>query len=810
MKTGLTANSEKKSVNVSRASCPRSNHRRGQDARDTLDAGSLILDARYSGGFRLAPRPHASPDVRRDWGLGTNNHRGPDGHREKGRVLVFCLIMCVSLLFSGCTGISRAGKRGQDAHDTVKRGQDARDTGGAPGGGRNVIRSIDFIGNHTYKDKKLKNKVGFELGDYLDPVLAETGRGIISELYRKNGFPHVSVIINAAKVETGELIYIIDEGPRVRIKSVKFQGNSGIKTSSLKKAVKTGTRKWVVKPVYYTEEMVTADVERLQKIYYSRGYLNSKVRATGDSHITFIINEGPLYKVRDIVITGNTRFGSATLLSGFKLEPGDTYFYQKADLQAKEMLKLYRENGFVNSQVTQSPVFVEGGEGSIADVVFTIVEGGQFRIGRVDITGNETTQDKVIRHVLDEYGFTPGSLYNAHIAPNEPGGQLEKYIQRMTLAEQAIIMPLPFPGDPNRLDARVDITEGLTGMWNPGVGIGSDSGVIGHLVFQQQNFDITDTPDSFGDFIGMKAFRGAGQTLRIALEPGTEVSQYSISFTEPYFRDKPTSLDVAGSFYERGRESYDEERMKAYLGFEQRREENWRRSIGFRAENVDVGGIDADAPKEINNVKGGNVLLGVRAGFGRDMTDDKYNPSDGYTFDTGYEQVGGDHNFGLLNGAYIRYMTLHQDLLDRKTILATKIRVGTTVGSAPPFEKFYGGGTGTYGIRGFEYRGVSTRGLQTGVANPKRKDPIGSDWIFLANTEVAVPIVGESLSWLFFVDSGLIDSGGYRAAVGTGIQILIPQWFGPVPMRFELAAPFMKDNEDDTQVFSFSVGGLLF
>ncbi len=525
------------------------------------------------------------------------------GLRKEG-FQVFCLILCVSLLFSGCTGISRVGKKKAEvAEAPPPRGQAVE----VERGGRNVIRSIDFIGNHTYKDKKLKDKVGFEVGDYLDPVLAETGRGIISELYRKNGFPHVSVIINAAKVETGELIYIIDEGPRVRIRSVKFQGNSGIKTSSLKKAVKTGTRKWVVKPVYYTEEMVTADVERLQKIYYSRGYLNSKVRATGDSHITFIINEGPLYKVGDIVITGNTRFGSATLLSGFKLEPGDTYAYQKADLQAEEMLKLYRENGYVNSQVTQRPAFVESGEGNIADVVFTIGEGRQFRIGRVDITGNETTQDKVIRHVLDEYDFTPGSLYNAHTAPNEPGGQLEKYIQRMTLAEQAIIMPLPFPGDPNRLDARVDITEGLTGMWNPGVGIGSDSGVIGHLVFQQRNFDITDTPDSFGDFIGMKSFRGAGQTLRIALEPGTEVSQYSISFTEPYFRDKPTSLDVAGSFYERERESYDEERMKAYLGFEQRREENWRRSIGFRAENVDVGGIDVDAPKEINKVKGGNV-----------------------------------------------------------------------------------------------------------------------------------------------------------------------------------------------------------
>ncbi|MBN2270064.1 MAG: BamA/TamA family outer membrane protein, partial [Sedimentisphaerales bacterium] len=628
--------------------------------------------------------------------------------------------------------------------------------------------------------------------------------------------PHATIIIDAAKVELGDVIYIIDEGPRVRIRSVKFQGNSGIKSGDLRKAVKTSTRRWIIRPAYYAEETVTADVERLRRIYYREGYLDIKARATGESHITFIIDEGPLYRVGDIVLTGNTRFSSERLLSGFKLEPGDAYSVQKADLQGREMLKLYRENGYVDATVAQRPKFGPGGEGDIANVVFEITEGRQFRIGRVDITGNETTQDKVIRHVLDEYDFTPGSLYNAHMAPNEPDGQLEKYIQRMTLAERSIITPKTVPGDPNRLDASVDIEEGLTGMWNPGIGVGSDSGIIGHLVFQQRNFDITDTPDSFGDFITMKAFRGAGQTFRIALEPGTEVSQYSVSFTEPYFRDRPTSLDVVGSYYEREQECYDEERLKGYLGFEQRLHGKWTRSIGFRAENVDVGSVDTDAPKEIKDVKGGNALLGVRGGFGRDMTDDKYNPTEGYMFDTGYEQVGGDRTFGLLNGTYIRYMTINRDLLDRKTVLATKLRAGATVGDTPPFEKFYGGGTGTYGIRGFDYRGVSTRGYPTLAGtnikdkSRKKKDPIGSDWIFLANTEVAVPIVGENLSWLFFVDSGFIDSGGYRAAIGTGVQILIPQWFGPVPMRFEIAAPFMKDDEDDTQVFSFSVGGFLF
>jgi len=717
---------------------------------------------------------------------------------ERATIAVLCIAGLIAVKCGGCAG---PGRRSRAAR---------AEAAAVPAEGlRSVLRSVEFVGNTTYSDKKLAKELGFEPGDYLDPVLAETGRGIINEFYRRKGFPNTVVMLDTSRLSQGKLVYIIDEGPRVRIMSVTFKGNKAIKTSSLRKAVSTKTRRWLVRPAYYVEEKVQADVEKLQRIYYQRGYLNSSVRALGESHITFIINEGPLYKVGSIIVRGNKQFSRERLLEGLKLEPGQTYFYQKADLHAKEILELYRQNGFVDAKVVQRPEFLGLGA-NVANVVFEITEGRQFRIGRVDITGNETTQDRVVRRVLDEYGFTPGELYNAHMAPNEPGGQLEKYIQRMTLAEQAIIMPVPVPGEPNTLDARVDIKEGLTGMWNPGVGIGSDSGVIGHLIFQQRNFDITDTPESFGEFIRMKAFRGAGQTLRIALEPGTVVDQYSISFTEPYFRDRPTSLDVVGSYYERGRRAYDEERLKAFLGFEQRRKGNWRRSIGFRAENVDVDSLDTDAPREIIKVKGSNALAGVRVGIGREMTDDRYNPSDGYSFDTGYEQVGGDHTFGLLTGLYVRYFTLHRDLLDRKTVLATKFRAGTTVGDAPPFEKFYGGGTGTFGIRGFEYRGVSTRGLQTNVAAPKRKDPIGSDWIFLAGTEVAVPVVGENLSWLFFVDSGMIDTGGVRAAVGTGVQILIPQWFGPVPMRFEISAPFMKEDEDDTQVFSFSVGGLLF
>jgi len=270
---------------------------------------------------------------------------------------------------------------------------------------------------------------------------------------------------------------------------------------------------------------------------------------------------------------------------------------------------------------------------------------------------------------------------------------------------------------------------------------------------------------------------------------------------------------VVGLSREWQRESYDENRLRGYVGFEKRYKNRWRRSIAFRLEDVDVDGVDLDAPKEIRDDKGSNGLAGVKVGTGRDTTDDRFNPSKGYSFDISYEQVGGEHTFGILSGVHRRYKVVHEDMAERKTILATKLLAATTVGDAPVFEKFYGGGSGLYGIRGFDYRGVSTRGTPTTVGGVpivgrKKKDPIGSDWIFLANAEVTVPLVGENFAALFFVDSGAIDSGSYRVAAGTGIQILIPQWFGPVPMRFEIAAPLMKDDEDDTQVFSFSIGRL--
>lgn len=680
-----------------------------------------------------------------------------------------------------------------------------------------IIKSIEFEGNKKFKDHVLRERLGFELGDRLDPFLAEGGRLTIEEVYRKVGYSSVKISLDRSQLADGHLLYRIEEGARVQIGSIEFEGNDSFGDGTLRQVIKIKEKKWLLWPVYFTEEAIGDDVDRLRDFYYGQGYLNYKIDAhtelTGDGErmdVTFVIEEGPRYRVAQVVFNGNTRFTEEQLRADFELHEGEVYLKAMADRDARRISQRYRGIGYVDAEVRQSVKFTSEVEEHLVNVSFDIREGSQFHIGRIDITGNEVTKDKVVRRVLDEYNFTPGELYNATIAPKEGNGRLEKYSQRAASASQVVIRPVaPESGDPNVKDVRVNIEEGMTGIIRPGVGFSSDSGVMGQLIYQQQNFDVTDFPESFGEwFTPWKTFRGAGERFSVRLEPGTRYSQYSVSFVDPYWRDEPITFNMLGQSWKRFRESYDEERLKGAFGFEERLNEQWRRSIGFRAENVGVHDLDYDAPQEIRDYYGDTQLLGVRFGAGYSGVDDIYDPSRGQSINGSYEQVTGDDAFGILEGTYTHYFKLYEDVLGRKTVLSAKLLGGTIVGDAPPFEKYYAGGTSRYGIRGFEYRGVSTRGLQTNVPNPERKDPIGSDWIFLAGAEITIPLVGDNFGLLLFTDSGTIDTGSYRVSIGTGLEIKVPQIFGNMPIRFEIAAPLLKDDEDETQIFSFSGGGM--
>ena len=667
----------------------------------------------------------------------------------------------------------------------------------------NLVRSIAFNGNKKLKDGVLTKELSFKRGDYLDVFAARAGADAIQEKYKKKGFPWAEITLDEGAVMFGQVAYMIEEGARPKVSDVQFIGNDTFPKGQLLKTIKTKKKKLLFFSVYFDPDQFEEDREKLLEVYQKKSFLDADVKSHVDfnedkskASVIFTIEEGPAYFVDSIYYIGNQLFTAEQLQSEMKLRPD--YFYSEAwaEYDVKQIKSIYGEQGFIETIVNVRRELLPDAR---VKVEFEIQEGQQFRIGEVIITGNTTFQDRTIRRIMDEEEFTPGQLYNADIARGDGEGELEKTIKQMVVAETMTIQPMG--NDPDTRDALVTIAEGQTGSVMVGAGIASDDGLIGQISLTQRNFDITDVPDKFSDIFNGRGFRGAGQQFRIVASPGTEYSTYMISFTEPYLYDKPLSFTTNASYYERSRETYDEERLSAKMGLERRYPDRWRRGISFNAQNVKITDLDWDAPKDVREVQGDNILFSFRPYIRRDMTDNRFLPSKGYNFDIGYEQFVGDENFGLLEGTYRRYRTLWEDLNELKTVLEMKVKAGTSIGDAPTYERYYLGGIGEWALRGFEYRGVSPRGGPS-------DEPIGSEWAVVGNAEIAVPLGSETFALLFFTDAGMIDDGGPRVSVGTGIQIKIPQFFGPVPMRFEIAAPLLDEDEDETQACSFSVGAL--
>jgi outer membrane protein insertion porin family len=192
-----------------------------------------------------------------------------------------------------------------------------------------IIKSIEFEGNEKFKDHVLRERLGFELGDRLDPFLAEGGRLTIAEVYRKIGYSSVEVSLDRDRLAEGHLLYRIEEGPRVQIGDIEFVGNEAFGAGTLKQVIKIKERKWLLWPYYFTEEAVEEDVDRLREFYYSRGYLNYKIDARTElsadgerMDVTFVIEEGPVYRVAEIVFTGNEHLGDEQLREMIELREG--------------------------------------------------------------------------------------------------------------------------------------------------------------------------------------------------------------------------------------------------------------------------------------------------------------------------------------------------------------------------------------------------------------------------------------------------------------------------------------------------------
>ena len=362
--------------------------------------------------------------------------------------------------------------------------------------------------------------------------------------------------------------------------------------------------------------------------------------------------------------------------------------------------------------------------------------------------------------------------------------------------------PQPYVAVEPWLPVDVFTNETQTGKLMVGVGVNSDAGVLGNIVIDEQNFDISRWPSSWEDFRDGRAFRGAGQRFRIEASPGTEVQRYAVSFQEPYLFDTPVSFSTSLSYFTRLYDNWNEARAGGRLGLGYFFTPDLAGSIGVRAENIRIYNPTIPTPPELERILGHNDAYGFNVGFSHDTRDNAFLPTQGHLLRANFEQVVGTFDYGQATLDARQYFKIAErpDGSGRH-VLGLGTVVGFSSNNTPIYDEFFAGGFST--LRGFQFRGASPLDMDVEV---------GGNFEWLNTAEYTFPITADDvLRGVAFVDFGTVERNAelkwddYRIAPGLGLRISIPA-IGPAPISLDFAVPIHHAPGDREEIFSFFVG----
>jgi len=671
-----------------------------------------------------------------------------------------------------------------------------------------LLDDVRVVGNKALSDQELLKKVVLQAGDPQDQFLIDRGRQRIREAYTEAGYFVADVQVDQqALKQQNVLIYRVREGPQVRIREIRFQGNTVFEDDTLEDQIKSNEYLIFLRDGILSRQQLELDAASIREFYRNRGYLDAQVGREIDlspdqteATVTFIIDEGDQYSVGGIEVENAGFFPKQQVKLHMTMSPGDFYSSKRRESSREALQNLYGELGYIEASVQIQRVFHE--EEPVVDLLVRIEPGRSYTVGQVAVRGNTTTKQRVILRQVR--GMDPGEPYD-----REGVERTRQRLQSSRLFNQSSVTILGERDDPVR-DALIEVEEAQTGRLRFGAGVSSDAGVVGAITLRQENFDLADPPDNPGELFTGEAFRGAGQQFNLSLQPGSERSRYSFTWREPYLLETSYSLDTTGFFFDRERDEYDERRIGGQFGLGRRFGDVWNGSIDFRAEDVEVSNIDAEAPLDVFAVEGGNLVTSIGLSMQRDTTDNNIFPTEGSRVRFGVERagaLGGDFDFTKLTARLNKFWTVDEDFLGRKTVFSFRGQAGLIPeeNEAPLFERFFAGGHNTF--RGFAFRGVGPRGIRAtdgGVSD----EAVGGRFQLLVGFEYEFPLVDDWLRGAVFTDQGTVSDeisvSEWRVSVGTGVRVRVP-FLGRAPLALDFALPVREEENDETRVFSFNI-----
>ncbi len=666
-----------------------------------------------------------------------------------------------------------------------------------------LLNQVVFNGNRKLKDDKLRASVQSQpLGPYSESLI-EADIQALRRAYAEIGRSDVEITTQTVSVGDGRvnLAFVINEGGRTKIDQINFEGNNAYSDFRLRAVVATkesGLLSFITRTDIYSDDKLRADEEALRQFYYNHGYADFRVLssnatldpATNTYVVTFQIDEGERYKFGPIGIESTVDgVDPEELKSLADSREGKVYRARDVQDSLTDISKRVAAAGYPFARVT--PRGNRDMANKTISVDYVVDQGERAYVERIEVRGNTSTRDYVIRR---EFDMAEGDAFNQQrIADAKRRLERLGYFSKVDITTQ--------PGSsPDRVIVIVDVVDQSTGAF--GIGAGYATGGEGFILEAS---------------IEEKNFLGRGQYIRISASGGALTRAYSLSFTEPYFLGYRLA---AGFDLFKSTSSIMDNYGFASQGFSLRVTAPITNEISstFRY-NYKQLDYTSDSYYRLSQpyrrlVDGAPwVQSSVSNTIAYNTLDSTTLPHEGITASLTQEiaGLGGDSHFYKVSGRARGYYTVSDEMDLISSLSVGGGHVASIDGS--PLNVFDQFALDSNDLRGFADSGIGPR---------MRGDPLGGLTYFTASAETTFPLPGVSQDYGFrggfFVDAGTLFgndveiTGNHKGKlVGTGMDWRVAAgasliWASPFgPLRVDYAIPIMKQDHDIVQNLKFGI-----
>jgi outer membrane protein insertion porin family len=629
-----------------------------------------------------------------------------------------------------------------------------------------TLRSVLISGNQwVFDSDEIKEVVTAKRGSILNVNVIQNDMSRIEDLYKEKNYHNVSVDykIFERKDNQADLEFIIEEGAKVRIEKIIFEGNKAFSDKKLKGLMatsETSILSWISEAGDLDEDNLEQDVTRLKAFYHNSGYILAQVGEPqvefkeGEIFITIKIDEGLPFKVGKVAFAGDLILPEEELLKKIKITQEEFYNREVLRTDVLALTDIYSNEGYAFADV--APMIKRIAEDQRVDITFSIEKGKPVYYEEIIISGNTSTRDKVIRRQL--------RVYEQELTSSSRLKRSITNLQRLDYFED-VKVDTSKGSAADKMVLKIDVTEKSTGAFSFGAGYGNVESVFGVAMISERNLF------------------GRGQTLSLRGTLGSKTQKVILSFTEPYIYDIPLSGTVRVYNWIYDYDDYQKDSFGGSLGFGYPVFDYTRFFATYLYDISDIRNVDVSASDSIKDLQGKNVKSSIETTLKYDSRNRAFLATRGAlnSISAEFAGLGGDIGFTKYIAETGWYFPLVWDFVAVAHAKAGYI-ADIKKKKLPDYEKFYMGGIGS--MRGFERDDLAPRDDDGAT--------IGGDGMVQFNFELVFPLLKDvGIHGLVFFDAGKIykerddvefNPADLRKSAGGGIRWLSPM--GPLDIEY--------------------------